>query len=91
MDEVHEKFKTDFTTFAHEYCGGSHNSYTLDVKKRDRVLKCLRDSKTEQNARFRFWVRAKGFRIVQSEDGNDILAVPPKGNDPSDVSLIVCC
>ncbi|XP_005093687.1 uncharacterized protein LOC101862785 [Aplysia californica] len=85
MDEANEKFKAEFTAFVHDYCGGSHNSYTLDLKKRDRVLKCLRDAKEEPSARFRFWVRAKGFRIVQSADGDDILAVPPKGNDPSDM------
>ncbi|XP_059177386.1 uncharacterized protein LOC131956804 isoform X2 [Physella acuta] len=77
-------FKIQFTSFVREYCAGSHNSYTLNAKKRERVLKCLRNSREEPSARFRFWVRAKGFRIVQSADGEDILALPPKGNDPND-------
>ena len=85
MDDIHDKFKAEFNSYVHQYCGNSHNSYTLDIKKRDRVLNCLRDSKSEDSARFRFWVRAKGFRTAQSSDGEEILAVPPKGNDPSDV------
>uniref|UniRef100_A0A0B6YQS7 C2H2-type domain-containing protein n=1 Tax=Arion vulgaris TaxID=1028688 RepID=A0A0B6YQS7_9EUPU len=84
-DELNDhSFRTQFTRYVHEYCEASHNSFTLNTKKRDRVLKCLRNAKIESSARFRFWVRSKGFRIVQSQDGEDILAVPPKGNDPND-------
>jgi len=82
---VNEKFKHEFLAFAHEYCSASQNSFTLNIEKKNRVIRCLRNDKDEPCARFRFWVRAKGFRFVQSEDGEDILAVPPKGNDPSDV------
>lgn len=80
-----EKFKTEYMKYARNYCRGSHNSYTLDAAKRDRVLNCLKNSKNEPSARFRFWVRSKSFRIVQSADGEEILAMPPKTNDPNDV------
>lgn len=84
--EANDKsFRAQFTRYVREYCEASHNSFTLNARKRDRVLKCLREAKDEPSARFRFWVRSKGFRIVHSQDGEDILAMPPKGNDPNDV------
>ncbi|CAG5135754.1 unnamed protein product [Candidula unifasciata] len=79
-----QSFRTQFTRYVREYCTASHNSFTLNERKRDRIVRCLRDSNVETSARFRFWVRSKGFRIVQSQDGEDILALPPKGNDPND-------
>ncbi|KAI8782437.1 inosine-uridine preferring nucleoside hydrolase isoform X2 [Biomphalaria glabrata] len=81
---IEQNFKLLFTNYVREYCGGSQNSYTLTIEKRDRIINCLRNAKNEPSARFRFWVRAKGYRIVQSADGEDILALPPKGNDPND-------
>ncbi|CAL1534843.1 unnamed protein product [Lymnaea stagnalis] len=84
LENNDHNFKMQFSNYVREYCGGSHNSYTLNAMKRERVLKCLKNVKDEPSARFRFWVRSKGFRIVQSPDGEDILALPPKGNDPND-------
>ncbi|KAH9525778.1 hypothetical protein Btru_002341 [Bulinus truncatus] len=84
VENSEQNFKFQFSNYVREYCAGSQNSYTLTADKRDRIIKCLRNAKEEPSAKFRFWVRAKGFRIVQSADGEDVLALPPKGNDPND-------
>ncbi|GFR94736.1 pyrimidine-specific ribonucleoside hydrolase RihB [Elysia marginata] len=75
-----DNFRIQFSNYVREYCGSAQNSSTITAQKRDRIIKYLKNSKSEPSARFRFWVRSKGYRIVQITDEESILAVPPKPN-----------
>ncbi|RUS75048.1 hypothetical protein EGW08_017184 [Elysia chlorotica] len=79
-----DTFRIQFTNFVRDYCGSALNSSTITIQKKERIIKYLKDCKSEPSARFRFWVRSKGFRIVQITDEESILAVPSKTNDPND-------
>lgn len=62
--------------------GDSAKTKTVTRKKYSRIVKILRgeESSSMENSKFRFWVRAKGFRLGLTDDdsisGTEILYVP---------------
>ncbi|XP_052687775.1 nucleolar protein 4-like isoform X5 [Crassostrea angulata] len=77
-----EMFET-FQTWALQNYGDSGKTKTVTHKKHDRIVKILtgEEPSTADNSKFRFWVKAKGFRLGPSvnKDGCDrTIYVPTK-------------
>eukprot|EP00105_Crassostrea_gigas_P024098 XP_011444231.1 PREDICTED: nucleolar protein 4 isoform X3 [Crassostrea gigas] len=77
-----EMFET-FQTWALQNYGDSGKTKTVTRKKHDRIVKILtgEEPSTADNSKFRFWVKAKGFRLGPSvnKDGCDrTIYVPTK-------------
>lgn len=64
-----EMFET-FQTWALQNYGDSGKTKTVTRKKYDRIVKILtgEEPSTADNSKFRFWVKAKGFRLGPSEN-----------------------
>lgn len=59
--------------------GDSAKTKTVTRKKYQRIVKILRgeENSNVENSKFRFWVKAKGFKLsCDSETSSDILLVP---------------
>lgn len=77
-----EMFET-FQTWALQNYGDSGKTKTVTRKKHDRIVKILtgEEPSTADNSKFRFWVKAKGFRLGPSlnKDGCErTIYVPTK-------------
>ena len=81
-----EEFKMKFMEYCLDKGNRVSNSFTVTREKRDRVIQCLKNPQLESSSKFRFWVRQKKFRIIQSEDSDeDIIGIPAEGKDGSEV------
>lgn len=77
MTEHEGEFKAKFLSFLYSKSSKVSNSFTITNAKRQRIIRCLKDPHSEPSSKFRFWVRQKKFRLIQSEDGEgDIVGVP---------------
>ncbi|GFN84826.1 nucleolar protein 4 [Plakobranchus ocellatus] len=56
-------FKVQFMNFVRAYCA-AQNSSTITAKKKERIIKYLKNSKAEPNARFRFWTLFRRVPIL---------------------------
>jgi len=58
--------------------GDSARTKTVTRKKYQRIVKILRgeENSSVENSKFRFWVKAKGFKLSCEPDESDILLVP---------------
>ncbi|XP_078317120.1 nucleolar protein 4-like isoform X2 [Crassostrea virginica] len=77
-----EMFET-FQTWALQNYGDSGKTKTVTRKKHERIVKILtgEEPSTAENSKFRFWVKAKGFRLGHSESkerGDRTIYVPTK-------------
>ncbi|KAJ8306652.1 hypothetical protein KUTeg_017197 [Tegillarca granosa] len=82
-----EMFET-FQSWALQNYGDTGKTKTVTRKKYSRIVKILSGDETpsSDNSKFRFWVKAKGFRLGgpkddkdTSQDGiNELLYVPTK-------------
>lgn len=54
--------------------GDSAKTKTVTKKKYNRIVKILKgeESSNVENSKFRFWVKAKGFKLGPVEDGRHI-------------------
>ena len=84
-----DKMYTMFQSWALHNYGDSGKTKTLTVRKYERVVDILTgdESTSTDNSKFRFWVKAKGFRLGSSinateatSDGRAVLYVPCKNS-----------
>lgn len=66
-----------YQEWASQTYGDSAKTKTVTKKKYNRIVKILKgeESSNVENSKFRFWVKAKGFKLGPVEDGphvNDI-------------------
>jgi hypothetical protein len=96
--EVAASMYDAYQAWALKTYGDSAKTKTVTRKKYNRIMKILRgeESSSVENSKFRFWVKAKGFKIAAdlSEDsnGDDVLYVPatkPGGASSSPASPIL--
>ncbi|KAK7088469.1 hypothetical protein V1264_022387 [Littorina saxatilis] len=87
MVESDEELKEKFMEYVNSKSSKVNNSFTITNEKRDRVIRCLKNPQSEPSSKFRFWVRQKKFRLIQSEDGEgDIVGIPVDEKDGDEVS-----
>lgn len=89
-----EMFET-FQTWALQNYGDSGKTKTVTRKKHERIVKILtgEEPSTAENSKFRFWVKAKGFRLGHSESkerGDRTIYVPTKHVVSSFLNLFLC-
>ena len=89
MVDSDQEFKTKFMEYVNSKANKVSNSFTITSAKRDRVIRCLKNPQSEASSKFRFWVRQKKFRLIQSEDADgDIVGIPADERDGEDVSEV---
>jgi len=89
MVDSDEEFKAKFMEYVNSKANKISNSFTITNEKRQRVIQCLKNPQSETSSKFRFWVRQKKFRLIQSEDSEgDIVGIPADEKDGDDVSDI---
>lgn len=89
MVESDEELKEKFMEYVNSKSSKVNNSFTITNEKRDRVIRCLKNPQSEPSSKFRFWVRQKKFRLIQSEDGEgDIVGIPVDEKDGDEVSNV---
>lgn len=54
-----------FDNWVHKNYGGNSRTKTITREKYMRICALLRGEQTNSNAKFRFWVRSKGFRLLR--------------------------
>ncbi|CAM1298968.1 NOL4 (predicted) [Pycnogonum litorale] len=76
-----------FQKWALKTYGDSAKTKTVTKKKRSRIMKILKgeEQSTSENSKFRFWVKAKGFRIGPPEE------LKTKDGTADDQELYVPC
>ncbi|XP_076453012.1 uncharacterized protein LOC143288424 [Babylonia areolata] len=80
-----EYFKSKFMEYVNSKANKVSNSFTITSEKRARVIRCLKNPQSEVSSKFRFWVRQKKFRLIQSEDAEgDIVGIPADEKDGDD-------
>ncbi|KAL8562062.1 hypothetical protein ACOMHN_031833 [Nucella lapillus] len=80
-----EEFKSKFMEYVIFKARKVSNSFTITNEKRARVIRCLKNPQSETSSKFRFWVRQKKFRLIQSEDSEgDIVGIPADEKDGDD-------
>ena len=86
------EFKEKFVEYVNNKTGKLSNSFTITNSKRDRVIQCLKNPQLEPSSKFRFWVRQKKFRLLQSEDNEeDIVGIPTDLTIEDDVMHVYLC
>ncbi|XP_077991361.1 nucleolar protein 4-like [Glandiceps talaboti] len=83
-----------FQTWALRNYGDSGKTKTVTKRKHDRIMRFLNgeEAPTTENAKFRFWVKAKGFKLGPGEGDEsmkDVLYVPVKTTSHSEDSIII--
>ena len=95
-DPPKEEMFGAFQTWALKNYGDSGKTKTVTRKKYDRIVRTLtgEEQTSAENSKFRFWVKAKGFRLgaMESSRGNSrrILYVPCKNGVSRQVCECVC-
>jgi len=93
--EVAASMYDAYQAWALKTYGDSAKTKTVTRKKYNRIMKILRgeESSCVENSKFRFWVKAKGFKIAPDLDpdssGEDVLYVPAAKPGVSSLSLRV--
>lgn len=86
MTGLDEEFKTKFMVYVNSKANKVSNSFTITQAKRDRIIRCLKNPQSEPSSKFRFWVRQKNFRLIQSEENEgDIVGIPADEKDGDEV------
>jgi hypothetical protein len=79
-------FKAQFMEYCNEKGNKLSNSFTITRAKRERIIHCLKNPQLEPSSKFRFWVRQKKFRLIQTEDSDeDIVGIPVDGKEGDEV------
>nr|XP_002741108.1 PREDICTED: nucleolar protein 4-like [Saccoglossus kowalevskii] len=83
-----------FQSWALQNYGDSGKTKTVTKKKHDRIIRLLNgeEAPTTENAKFRFWVKAKGFKLGPGDDadtGKDFLYVPVKTTSHTEDSIVI--
>ena len=60
-----------FDNWVHKNYGGNSRTKTITREKYTRICALLRGEQTNSNAKFRFWVRSKGFRLLRYNRATD--------------------
>ncbi|KAK7469721.1 hypothetical protein BaRGS_00036252 [Batillaria attramentaria] len=88
MGDPETEFKAKFMEFCNSKASKVSNSFTITRAKRDRIIRCLKNPQLEPNSKFRFWVRQKKFRLIQSEDSEeDIVGMPADEGEGGEETL----
>lgn len=91
IDLEDDTFKAQFMEYCNEKGNKLNNSFTITKAKRERIIQCLKNPQSEASSKFRFWVRQKKFRLIQTEDSDeDIVGIPVDGKDGDEVRLYGC-
>ncbi|XP_074605193.1 nucleolar protein 4 [Brevipalpus obovatus] len=83
---------TAYQEWALRTYGDSAKTKTVTRKKYQRIVKILRgeENSSVENSKFRFWVKAKGFKLSCEPDESDILLVPCNKVQATSNSLSEC-
>jgi len=81
MSFERSSFRRNFQGWVELNYGENSRTKTITRKKFNKICRyLLGEPQIETDAKFRFWVKSKGFRIAHTEDGQDygVLYVPVK-------------
>ncbi|KAK7504066.1 hypothetical protein BaRGS_00004798, partial [Batillaria attramentaria] len=93
LDSQKEEMFGAFQTWALKNYGDSGKTKTVTRKKYDRIVRTLNgeEQSSAENSKFRFWVKAKGFRLgpLESSRGGSrrVLFVPSRNADCNSTSV----
>lgn len=68
-----------FTNWVLKNYGGNSRTKTITHEKYVRICKLIKGEAVNSNAKFRFWVRNKGFRLINYDEINDRIKDDPNG------------
>lgn len=90
MDAQKEEMFAAFQGWALKNYGDSGKTKTVTKKKYDRIVRTLtgEESPTSENSKFRFWVKAKGFRLGPLESSRKRILYVPSKNGVSEFFLL---
>lgn len=72
-----------FDSWVRKHYGESSRTKTITNDKYSKICQLIRGEDSNTNAKFRFWVRSKGFRLISHDKTTDVV------NDDPDGSLFV--
>ena len=69
-----------FDAWVSKNYGGNSRTKTITSEKYSRICKLIRGEDPNSNAKFRFWVRNKGFRLLRHDKMTDEILDDPCGS-----------
>ena len=63
-----------FDNWVRKNYGGNSRTKTITREKYMKICALLRGEQTNSNAKFRFWVRSKGFRLLRHDRNTEEIA-----------------
>ena len=81
-------FRRQFQKWVELNYGENSRTKTITQGKYNKICRYLLNEEIETDAKFRFWVKSKGFRIIALEDDptRGVLCVPVKVQNSGSVS-----
>lgn len=88
----HNSFRQNFQTWVDANYGENSRTKTITRAKYSKICRYLMGEQVETDAKFRFWVKSKAFRIVRHdfEPSIGVLCVPVRLNSRRQVSRAPC-
>lgn len=62
-----------FNSWVQKHYGHNSRTKTITKEKYEKIRKLIRGETCQVNAKFRFWVRSKGFRLLKQGSKDDVV------------------